>query len=256
MIRGVLLDLAGVVYLGDTVLPGALDAIARLHDAGLPVAFITNTTRSSKTEVARRLVGMGLEVDEDRLITPGQAARLWLADHKRSPHLLVHPNLSAEFEELPEFADTAVVVGDAGRDFTYENLNAAFRALAGGADLLALAKNRAFKDEDGALSMDAGGFVAALEYASRREAIVLGKPAPAFYAAAVAKVGCRPDETVMVGDDVDSDVSGALEAGIGAALLVRTGKYTPGAEKDAVPRPTAVVDDLAAAADWILARQA
>ena len=252
MAKGVLLDLAGVVYLGDQMLPRAGEAVDRLREAGLPVRFVTNTTRLSKVGILDRLRGIGLEVAGDELITPAEAARTWLATHRRSPHLLVHPALVEDFEGVADHPDKAVIVGDAGRDFTYDTLNAAFRELAAGADLLALAKNRTFRDDDGALSMDAGGFVAALEYAAECKAIVLGKPAPDFYAAAVAGLGCDAADAVMVGDDVEADVSGALAAGIGAALLVRTGKYHEGAEAGATPPPTAVVDDLFAAVDWVL----
>lgn len=254
MIKGVLLDLAGVVYLGDRILPGARDAVRRLREARLPLRFITNTTRTPKAGILDRLRAMGLELAADQLITPAEAARTWLAAHKRTPHLLVHPALTEDFEGLAVYPDRALVVGDAGKDFTYDTLNAAFRVLVSGAGFLALAKNRTFRNEDGDLSMDAGGFVAALEYASGREAIVLGKPAAAFYAAAVAGLGCGMGEVVMVGDDVEADVSGALKAGLGAALLVRTGKYLPGAEDDADPPPTAVVDDLSAAVEWMLER--
>ncbi len=255
MIRGVLLDLAGVVYLGDHILPGAKAAVDRLRAAGLPLGFITNTTRTSKAGIIDRLARMGLKTSADELVTPAEAARVWLTNNKRSPHLLVHPALTADFDGLSQYTDTAVVVGDAGTDFTYETLNAAFRALVAGADFLALAKNRTFRDADGELSLDAGAFVTALEYASGRQAIVLGKPSPDFYAAAIARLGCRATDVVMVGDDVEADVSGALRARIGAALLVRTGKYHPGAEDDATPPPTAVVDDLAAAVDWIVDRR-
>uniref|UniRef100_UPI0025D480F3 HAD-IA family hydrolase n=1 Tax=Mesorhizobium sp. TaxID=1871066 RepID=UPI0025D480F3 len=82
----------------------------------------------------------------------------------------------------------------------------------------------------------------------------LGKPSPDFFRSALADLNCLADEAVMVGDDAKSDVAGALRAGLGAALLVRTGKYRPKDETRFDPAPTAVVDDLAAAVDWILSR--
>jgi HAD superfamily hydrolase (TIGR01458 family) len=210
MIRGVLLDLAGVVYEGDHVLPGAIDAIARLHEAGLPLRFVTNTTTKTKAALLARLKKLGLEITGDELFTPGQAARAWLTAHDASPVLLVHPNLEGEFADLPHGATRAVVIGDAGEAFTYANLNHAFRALVDGATLLALAKNRTFKGDDGLLTLDAGAFVAALEYSSGLEAIVLGKPSPDFYAGALASMDCSPQDAVMVGDDAEADVAGAL----------------------------------------------
>jgi len=254
MIKGVLLDLAGVIYDGDEALPGAVDAVSRLRAAGLPLRFVTNTTRSSKQMVLARLAGLGLRLDPNEVFTPAEAAREWLARHDCSPVLLVHPNLVGEFEVGADRPHRAVVVGDAGDDFTYANLNHAFRTLIGGARLIALAKNRTFKDADGELSLDTGAFVTALEYASQRTAVVLGKPAPEFFDAALASMGCAPAEAVMVGDDAEADVAGALRAGLGAALLVRTGKYCAGDEDRFDPRATATVDDLGAAADWILSQ--
>lgn len=252
MIRGVLLDLAGVIYDGDHALPGAIDAVAKLHGAGLPLRFVTNTTRKTKRKLLERLARLGLDIKEDELFTPASAARDWLAAHGAAPVLVVHPNLAQEFEGLPARARRAVVVGDAGEAFGYAHLNTAFRALIDGAELIALAKNRTFKDDDGKLSLDAGAFVTALEYASGQTARVLGKPSPDFFASALASMDCRPEEAVMVGDDAEADVAGALRAGLGQAILVRTDKYRDGDETRFEPHPTATVDDLPAAADWIL----
>jgi len=135
-------------------------------------------------------------------------------------------------------------------------LNEAFRKLLAGAAFLALARNRSFKDEDGELSLDTGAFVTALEYATQREAVLLGKPAPDFFQAALASIACDGKEAVMVGDDAEADVAGALAAGLGAALLVRTGKYRPGDESKAKPAPSDTVADLVAAARWIMERRA
>ncbi|MGB6906298.1 MAG: HAD hydrolase-like protein, partial [Methyloceanibacter sp.] len=119
----------------------------------------------------------------------------------------------------------------------------------------ALARNRSFKDEDGELSLDAGAFVAALEYACQRKALVFGKPAPGFFNGALASIECDGKEAVMVGDDAEADVAGALTAGLGSAVLVRTGKYRRGDEARVTPSPTDTVEDLAAAARWIMDRR-
>lgn len=252
MIRGVLLDLAGVVYDGDTMIKGAADAVRRLRAVGMPIRFVSNTTRSPRTSITRKLFAFGIELDDSELFTPARAAADWLRSNGRTPYLVVHPDLETEFDGLAGRSAEAVVVGDAGEAFDYAKLNGAFRALLQGADFLALANNRAFKDADGLLSLDAGAFVAALEFASNRQAIVLGKPSPDFFLSALASMDCQPAEAVMVGDDAESDVAGALDAGLGAALLVRTGKYRKGDERRFQPAPTALVDDLAAATDWIV----
>jgi HAD superfamily hydrolase (TIGR01458 family) len=173
-----------------------------------------------------------------------------------STHLLIHPALEEDFANLPASGPEAVVIGDAADGFTYAALNEAFRKLLAGAAFLALARNRSFKDEDGELSLDTGAFVTALEYATQREAVLLGKPAPDFFQAALATLACDGKEAVMVGDDVEADVAGAIAAGLGSALLVRTGKYRPGDETKAKPAPSDTVADLAAAARWIMERRA
>lgn len=256
MIRAVLLDLLGVVYDGGTPITGAAAAIERLRNAGLVLRFVSNTTRSPRSAIIAQLTAMGIEVADEELLTPARAAVEWLRRHGRRPHLLVHPDLEVEFSGLKGGSGRAVVVGDAGEAFDHASLNRAFRELVAGADFLALAVNRTFKDSDGLLSLDAGAFVAALEFASGRSPVVLGKPSPDFFLSALAGLNCPAADAVMVGDDAESDVAGALSAGVGAALLVRTGKYRPNDETRFDPAPTAVIDDLAAATDWIISRAA
>lgn len=253
MIRGVLLDLAGVLYDGDTALPGASEAVGRLRRAGLPVRFLTNSTRQPRRVILRKLSAMGFDIDPDELFTPARAACDQLIARGTTPHLLIHPDLAEDFAELPETgAPGAVVVGDAGRHFTYDAMNTAFRHLADGAELLALAANRSFRDSDGKLSIDAGAFVAALEYAARAQAKVLGKPAPDYFETALASMGVTADKAVMVGDDAEADIAGALTAGLGRAILVRTGKYAEGDETRITPSPSHLATDLTEAVTWIL----
>lgn len=252
MTTGVLIDLAGVLYDGDAALPGAADALLLLRQARLPVRFLTNSTRAPKARLLERLERIGIEAAPDELFTPAAAAREWLARHGHAPHLLIHPDLAADFADCPGTGPAAVVLGDAGRFFTYEALNAAFRALARGAPFLALAANRVFRDADGELSLDAGAFVAALEFASATEAQVLGKPARAFFAAAADSMGCALADTAMIGDDAEADIAGALTAGVGTAILVRTGKYRDGDETRFDPAPTAVTAGIGAAVERLL----
>jgi len=254
MIRGVLLDLSGVLYAGDTALPGAAEAVTRLRDSGLPLRFLTNSTRTPKASLLDRLAGFGIALDPDELFTPARAARDRLAAEGWAPHLLVHPDLEGEFADCATDGPPALVLGDAGTGFSYDALNAAFRVLAEGAPFLALAANRVFLDADGKLSLDAGAFVAALEFASGTKAEVLGKPAPGYFRAAADSMGLDLAEVAMVGDDAEADVAGALTAGAGQAVLVRTGKYQTGDETRFTPAPSEVAEGVAQAADWLLAQ--
>lgn len=254
MLKGVLLDLGGVVYVGDAPLPGAIGAIGRLRKRGIAVRFLTNTTRSPRRELLAKLRQMGLAVADDELFTPAIAARQMIENEGLAPHLLVHPALEEDFAGLAPGGRTAVVIGDVGEGLTYTALNKAFRALDGDAAFLALANNRSFRDDDGGLSLDAGPFVVALAFASRREPVILGKPAPGYFLSAVASIGCAPQETAMIGDDVENDVISAMAIGI-TGVLVRTGKYEAGAELQGTTQPDAVADDLPSAVDWLLSGQ-
>ncbi len=252
MIKGVLLDIGGVVYVGEAALPGAVEAVTRLMAAGLPVRCVTNTTRTPLAGIVERLQRLGLDIGADDVFTPARAARAYIETHNLAPHLLVHPSLEPELSGHGGGAGEAVVIGDAGDGFSYAAMNAAFRKLMGGAAFVALAANRTFKDGDGELSIDCGAFVAALEYATGTKAIVLGKPAPGFFEAAAASMDCALADVAMIGDDAEADVAGALDAGVKAGILVRSGKYLEGDETRYAPRPTLVRDSLAGAAEWIL----
>lgn len=253
MIRGVLLDLSGVLYVGSETVPGAHEALQRLTESGLPVRYITNTTRKTSATILRQLAAMRFEVTPAELFTAPLAAKDYLRRHRLVPYLLIHPNLKPEFADLDQRATVnAVLVGDAGDGFTYAGMNEAFRLIREGAVLLALGTNRYFRDGD-QFSLDAGPFVRALEYATEQQAVVIGKPAVDFYLSAVNSLGCRPEETIMVGDDVEADVVGAVHAGL-QGLLVQTGKYNPG-DEDKLVAHAGCAANLAEAVEEILRRR-
>ncbi len=250
MIHGVLLDLEGVLYVGGYPLPGAREALLSLRAAGIPTRFVTNTTRLTRAAIVNRLARMGLEVPIQHLFTPVVVARQYLIDRQLTPHLLVHPDILGEFADLVGPPPSAVLIGDAGPAFSYETLNPCFRLLLDGLPLLAMGSNRYFR-EGGALSLDIGPFIAALEYAAEMEAVILGKPSLTFFQAAVNSLDVPIQDVVMVGDDAEMDVYGALTAGL-RGVLVRTGKYRHGDEAKVEPHGGRVFDDLDAVVDYIL----
>lgn len=222
-VRGCLLDLSGVLHVGSTPLPGAREALTRLRRLPLGLRFLTNTSRTAQAVLLAQMNRMGLEMTESELLTAPLATRSVLAERRLRPYLLIHPHLRPDFAGVPTRRPDAVVVGDAGPYFSYRRLNRALQLLMDGVPLLAIANNRYFRAADG-LNLDAGAFVAGLEYAAGVQAEVIGKPAAAMFHAACAQLGLPPEQVVMVGDDVEADVLGALDAGLQAAL-VRTGKF-------------------------------
>jgi len=130
---------------------------------------------------------------------------------------------------------------------TYDLLNAAFRAVTGGAEIIALEKDRYWMAPDGFM-LSAGPFVAALEFAAGKTATVMGKPSKAFFDMALRDMDLRPDQAVMVGDDIITDIAGARKTGM-KAVLVRTGKFRDETLRTAVIKPTYVIDSIARLGD-------
>ncbi len=226
-IEGLLIDLDGTVYEGDALVPGAAATMDALRARGVPFLFTTNTSRMSRGAVVDRLAALGLRVDIGSVLTAPMAAALWLRRERIERVLLLLP--ASTHEDFGEFVQVAadagpeaVVVGDLGVGFTFERLNAAFRALRAGARLVAVHRNRFWLPADGP-TLDAGPFVVGLEYAAGTEAVLVGKPAPTFFELAVAELGVRRDRVAVVGDDPESDIRGARAAGL-AAVQVETGK--------------------------------
>jgi phospholysine phosphohistidine inorganic pyrophosphate phosphatase len=244
--RALLLDLDGVLYVEDEPVPGAREAVAELRSHGLALRFVTNTTSRPRRSILERLRRLGFDVAEDELSTPAAlAVAHCLRRGRRRALLLVRDDVKHDLAALDDVAEgaEAVIVGDLGEAFDYGVLNRAFRQLIDGAELIALQKNRYWLRPEG-LALDVGPFVAALEYAARTEALVVGKPSRDFFATILAGIPAAAAEAAMVGDDVETDVGGALAAGL-AGILVRTGKYREEAVRASGVVPTAVVDSIA-----------
>ncbi len=227
-IRGLLLDLDGTLYVGGEPVPGAPEAVRRLEEAGFVIRYVTNTTRKPRRAVAETMRSLGFRPKEGEILTPAGAASALIGARSCLP--LVDESLLEDLDgvKLTEDRPDYVLVGDLAEGFTYARLDAAFRCLMDGADLIALQKNRYWRTEDG-LSLDAGPFVAALEYASNKRATVVGKPQGHFFRLVLAGMGLKAEEVAMVGDDPESDVAGAKRAGL-EAVQVRTGKWRPGTD--------------------------
>ena len=245
--RALLIDIDGVLHIGSTPIAGAIEAVAALRQAAIPFRLVTNTTSRSRRLVVARLNELGFDVTAAEVLTPAALAVQHCRTRAfRSVALHVADALREDFADLdqaPAAPPEAVIVGDLGSGFTYDRLNAIFQQLQGGAELIALQRNRVWQREDG-LVLDAGPFVVALEYATGRAAVVTGKPSPAFFAAALAELDTAPAETAMIGDDVEADVGGAIEAGL-AGILVRTGKFREEAFRASNIEPALVLDSIA-----------
>jgi HAD superfamily hydrolase (TIGR01458 family) len=225
-VDGLLIDLDGTIYNDSQPVPGAMDTIAWLHTLKIPFRFITNTTMKSRTTLQQKLLRMGIEVKENEIFSAAYAGSLYVRQtYSAACHLLLLDDAKKDYQGLEsdsEFADY-VIVGDLGDKISFDKLNKAFRCLINGADLIALQKNRFWMSDQG-YTLDAGAFVALLEYAANKEAILIGKPDRAFFDLVLRDLGLKADEVVMIGDDIESDIAGAKAIGMRAAL-VQTGKF-------------------------------
>lgn len=247
-VDAVLIDLDGVLYVGDEPVPGAVEAVERLCDAGIPFRCVSNTTRRSRRAVAERLRELGFAIPGAWCFTPALAAVRRLREEKAgSCHLIATGDVRRDFEEagirLADEGVPFVVAGDAGDSWTYAGMNRAFRLVLGGARLIALEHDRYWRDADG-LALAAGPFVAALEYGAGVTAEVVGKPSPDFFRLALTDLGAPAARAVMVGDDVATDIGGARAAGM-AAVLVRTGKFRDADLAAATAAPDRVIGSIA-----------
>jgi phospholysine phosphohistidine inorganic pyrophosphate phosphatase len=232
---GYLLDLDGTLYTGGTAIPGAGEALDRLRQSKIPYRLVTNTTSRSRAGLVARLQSYGLTARPEEIFTATAAAGMLAAAagyDRVAPFMpeaaledlagveLVGGTSGRSAQTMPQ----AILLGDVGERWTYALLQEAFDYLMAGADFIALTRDKYWMKDD-KLALDAGPFVAALEFATGRSATVAGKPSPSFYGTAVTSLGLGPGAAVaMVGDDLWADVRGAQQAGL-QGWLVRTGKH-------------------------------
>ena len=228
---------------------GAAVAVKRLREAGHRLRFVTNSTTKPRRQLVEQLRAMGIEVDDDEVQTTGGVAASALAG-KRVLALTMRGLLDdLDGLQLVGMNVDAVLLGGAdegeetGRVFSYLNLNRAFHELEAGAELYCLHKNRWWQTSDGA-RLDAGAFVAGLEYAADTEATVLGKPSSAYFAAALEALDAEPSLAWMVGDDIEGDILGAHSHGL-RTVLVRTGKFRPDDVERSRVQPDGIVSSIA-----------
>ncbi len=234
-VRGLLLDLDGVIVLRGKLIPGAAEALAALDAAPFPYRLATNYSLFSRATLSGQFAQAGVVIPPERIVSAASAAAAHARRHYGTQPLYVMSSADArvEFEGLslmshdeaaqPGARAAAVIVGDAGEDFTPRNLQSAFALLRGGARFVAMHKNRWWITPSG-VKLDSGAYVAALEFGAERRALVTGKPSPAFFGEGVGQLQLPRDDVAMVGDDLWNDVLGAQKAGL-RGVFVRSGKH-------------------------------
>ena len=251
----ILLDIDGVFHVSGYPIPGGADAVRVLRAAGHRLRFVTNNTTQSRATNAEALRKLGVDLDDEELQTTPRAAAHALAGRRVLALTMQAIVEDLEGVELVGEGAQAVLLGGAdeteetGRVFSYMNLARAFAELEGGAELYCLHKNRWWQTKRGPM-LDAGAFVAGLEYVCDHEATVLGKPSPAYFAAALEHLEAEPELTWLVTDDLEDDVRGAKLFGMRTVLL-RTGKFRPEALERSDVVPDMVLSSIAQFPEWL-----
>jgi len=225
-VDGLLIDIDGVLTIGNEVIPGAPDTIRELRKRGVAIRFMTNTTIYCRRSLMERMTALGFDIREGELFTATYAAANYLrCQEAKSYYPLLLPDAQLEFSDIPVDRDNPefVVVGDMGASLTFLRMNRAFRALLNGAQLVALHKKRMWRTEEG-LFLDGGPFVVALEYAADVGAVVTGKPSQTYFRMVLDDLGIAASRVAVVGDDIEIDVRGAQMNGL-KGWLVKTGRF-------------------------------
>jgi 4-nitrophenyl phosphatase len=245
----------GVLYRGRRVLPGARAMVAELSWAGTPFALVTNNSTRTPGQYQRFLASLGMRVPLDRIVSTSVATVAHLRQTLRPGARVVVIGEAPLRQSIARagfavaWEDAAAVVVGLDRHVTYAKLTLAMRAIARGAQFIASNPDPLLPTERG-VAMGAGSLVAALQYATGREPLVLGKPRPYMLLEAMARIGTRPGETAMVGDQISTDIAAGRAAGM-RTILVQTGVSAYRPRGGGEPRPDLTVQDLRELRQWM-----
>jgi HAD superfamily hydrolase (TIGR01458 family) len=251
-----LVDIDGVLHVSGEPIPGAAEGVERLRADGHALRFVTNNTTRARARLAEELRAIGVPIEEDEIETTPLAAGKLLAGQRVLALAMaaIRSDLELNATLVDSDADVVLLGGadeteETQRVFSYSNLSRAFAELENGARLVCLHRNRWWQTSRGPL-LDAGAFVAGLEYSAGVEAEVVGKPTRAYFEAALGELGAEPEDAVMVGDDIEADIGGAKAIGM-RAVLVRTGKFREDTLAASEHKPDAVLDSIADLPAWL-----
>jgi HAD superfamily hydrolase (TIGR01458 family) len=252
----ILVDIDGVLHVSGEPIPGAAEGVERLRADGHALRFVTNNTTRARARLAEELRAIGVPIEEDEIETTPLAAGKLLAGQRVLALVMaaIRPDLERNAALVDSGADAVLLGGADETDetecvFAYSNLSRAFAELENGARLVCLHRNRWWQTSRGPL-LDAGAFVAGLEYAAGVEAEVVGKPTRAYFEAALGELDVKPGNAVMIGDDIEADIGGAKAIGM-RAVLVRTGKFREDTLAASEHDPDAVLDSIADLPAWL-----
>lgn len=260
-IRAAILDMDGVLWRENQPLPGLVPFFDFLRQAAIPFVLATNNSGKSVTAYVEKLAGMGVAATPEYILSSGVATAAYLRatypDNNLRIHVLGGDGLRAVIREAgyePVATDAEVVVVGFDGDLTYNKLRQATYLIRAGARFIATNGDRTFPTPEG-LAPGAGSLVAALQASTDQEPLVIGKPEPTMFEMALQRLGTRGEQTLMIGDRLETDILGGQNAETHTALMM-TGVTTPELLEASNIQPDLVFDDLDHLREaWIAARQ-
>src|SRR5436190_10968213 len=245
---GYLIDMDGVIYRGGQLIPGADRFIDELRSADVPLVFLTNNSQRTRRDVVTKLERLGIDVEERHVFTCAMATARYLARQKPGGTAYVigeggllmalHTNGYSIVDRDPDY----VVVGE-GRTLNFEMVEAALGMILGGAKLVATNPDPNCPTQHG-MRPGCGAIVAMLEAAAGVKAFSVGKPSPVMLRAARKELGLTTDQTVVIGDTMETDILGGAQLGFKTILVLSGGTRREDLARFAY-RPDKVVESIA-----------
>jgi len=255
-VKGIILDIYGVILNssdnGASLIEGSLQAVEKLKYTSIPIRFCTNESQVPLHKVVELLLSLKLPVQPDEVFSPVPVVLKYIEVNQLRPYLVVHDNVRDSFKHIDQTNPNCVVMADAHTSFSYEALNKAFNILLEHPKLITMGYGKYYKSKD-RLNLDVGAYSKLLEYACGNvKPTIIGKPSSEYFLTAVNDMNIKPEECLMIGDDIMGDINGAQNSGL-RGIQVRTGKYrTCTDEPHATVTPDSYVDNLLQAVDTIL----
>lgn len=247
MIETVILDMDGVIHRGNSIIPGAKEAVEELRREGKEVFFLTNNGSRTRKHFAEVLASFGIDAPIGRVYCTSYGAVRHIQKKLMGKSVyVINENAREEFLEagIPcdESERAEVVVAGLDRKLTYEKLAVAFKAILNGAEFIATNEDPSYPVEDGLLP-GAGAIVAALAYSTGRKPVVIGKPEPYMLDLIVKEHGLDKGNALMVGDKLETDILMAKKEGMMGALVL-TGVTSRAEAMEGSIRPDFVVESI------------
>ncbi|TXT60722.1 MAG: hypothetical protein BAJALOKI2v1_80014 [Promethearchaeota archaeon] len=227
-IKGLLIDINGTLYFKDEIIPNSIETIQRLEELGVSLIYLTNTDSKTPYQVWKTLKKFTFPIKQRQVFTPIIALKRYLKQYpKKKSYFILSKQVEKEFEEFPRVKESEipdfVVLGDFRDDWDIHRLNKGFKYILNGARLLGTQGNKYFLDNKGEPVLDTGAFTSMIANIAKIEPKIFGKPAKSYFELALNALQLRNDQVLLIGDDIESDIKGAINAGI-QSILVKTGK--------------------------------